>query len=77
VHIGDNPPIMANPTPAQLHAYIAAGLGCDHLDVQGDGQHFYATIVSPEFEGLRACTATSGCMPPWASACAPKSTPSR
>jgi acid stress-induced BolA-like protein IbaG/YrbA len=52
VHIGDNPPIMANPTPAQLHAYIAAGLGCDHLDVQGDGQHFYATIVSPEFEGL-------------------------
>ena len=43
---------MANPTPAQLHAYIAAGLGCDHLDVQGDGQHFYATIVSPEFEGL-------------------------
>jgi acid stress-induced BolA-like protein IbaG/YrbA len=43
---------MAHPTPAQLHAYIAAGLTCEHLDVDGDGQHFYATIVSPEFEGL-------------------------
>ncbi|HSI48975.1 MAG TPA: BolA family protein [Ideonella sp.] len=43
---------MANPTPAQLHAYIAAGLGCEHLEVQGDGQHFYATIVSAEFDGL-------------------------
>jgi len=43
---------MANPTPAQLHEYIAAGLGCEHLEVQGDGQHFYATIVSAEFDGL-------------------------
>lgn len=43
---------MAHPTPAQLHAYIAAGLGCQHLEVEGDGQHFYATIVSAEFEGL-------------------------
>jgi acid stress-induced BolA-like protein IbaG/YrbA len=43
---------MAHPTPAPLHAYNAAGLTCEHLDVDGDGQHFYATIVSPEFEGL-------------------------
>lgn len=43
---------MAQPTPDQLHAYIAAGLACEHLDVDGDGQHFYATIVSAEFEGL-------------------------
>lgn len=43
---------MSHPTPAQIHDYIAAGLTCEHLDVQGDGQHFYATIVSPEFEGL-------------------------
>ena len=43
---------MANPTPEQLHAYIAAGLSCAHLEVEGDGQHFYATIVSAEFEGL-------------------------
>jgi len=40
------------PTPEQVREYIAAGLGCDHLDVEGDGEHFFATIVSPEFEGL-------------------------
>jgi acid stress-induced BolA-like protein IbaG/YrbA len=43
---------MAAPTPAQVRDYIAAGLGCDHLEVEGDGQHFFATIVSPEFDGL-------------------------
>ena len=43
---------MAQPTPAQLHAYIAAGLACAHLEVEGDGQHFYATIVAADFEGL-------------------------
>ena len=43
---------MANPTPAQLHAYIADQLVCQHLEVDGDGQHFYATIVSAEFDGL-------------------------
>ncbi|MFZ2989393.1 BolA family protein [Ideonella sp.] len=43
---------MANPTPAQLYDYIEAGLACEHLEVQGDGQHFYATIVSAEFDGL-------------------------
>jgi acid stress-induced BolA-like protein IbaG/YrbA len=36
------------PTP-----YIAAGLACQHLEVEGDGQHFFATIVSPSFEGQR------------------------
>ena len=43
---------MSEPTPAQLRAYIAAGLPCTHLDVEGDGRHFFATIVSAEFEGL-------------------------
>ncbi len=43
---------MANPTPAQIHDYIAAGLPCAHLEVEGDGQHFFATIVSAEFDGL-------------------------
>ncbi len=42
---------MANPTPADIQHYIAAGLTCDHLEVEGDGQHFFATIVSAEFEG--------------------------
>lgn len=50
--MGDNLQTMSNPTPAQLHAYIAAGLTCEHLEVEGDGQHFYATIVSAEFDGL-------------------------
>lgn len=50
--MGDNCRTMSNPTPAQLHAYIAAGLTCEHLEVEGDGQHFYATIVSAEFAGL-------------------------
>jgi acid stress-induced BolA-like protein IbaG/YrbA len=43
---------MAEPTPEQVSAFIAAGLPCAHLDVEGDGRHFFATIVSAEFEGL-------------------------
>jgi acid stress-induced BolA-like protein IbaG/YrbA len=43
---------MANPTPAQIQDYIAAGLPCVHLEVEGDGEHFFATIVSAEFDGL-------------------------
>lgn len=43
---------MAQPTPADLHAYLAAGLECSHLHVEGDGQHFFATIVCPAFDGL-------------------------
>jgi acid stress-induced BolA-like protein IbaG/YrbA len=43
---------MAAPTPVQVRDYIAAGLTCEHLEVEGDGQHFFATIVSKEFEGL-------------------------
>lgn len=42
---------MANPTPAEVQQYIAAGLPCSHLEVEGDGQHFFATIVSAEFDG--------------------------
>lgn len=43
---------MSLPTPEELRAWIAAGLDCTHLEVQGDGQHFFATIVSPAFTGL-------------------------
>ena len=42
---------MANPTPAEVQQFIAAGLPCSHLEVEGDGEHFFATIVSAEFEG--------------------------
>jgi acid stress-induced BolA-like protein IbaG/YrbA len=43
---------MSEPTPAQVREFIAAGLPCQHLEVEGDGRHFFATIVSAEFEGL-------------------------
>jgi acid stress-induced BolA-like protein IbaG/YrbA len=41
------------PTPEQIKGYISAGLPCEHIEVEGDGQHFFATIVSPNFEGKR------------------------
>ena len=40
-------------TAEQLQAIIAAGLPCEHLHVEGDGRHWYATLVSAEFEGKR------------------------
>ena len=43
---------MADPTPAQIREYIERGLASQHLEVEGDGRHFFATIVSSEFEGL-------------------------
>ena len=39
-------------TPESIEASLAAGLDCRHVKVAGDGQHFEALIVSPEFEGL-------------------------
>jgi acid stress-induced BolA-like protein IbaG/YrbA len=41
------------PTPELVKSYIAAGLACTHLEVEGDGQHFNAVIVSPAFAGKR------------------------
>jgi len=43
---------MADPTPQDVRDFIAAGLPCAHLEVEGDGRHFFATIVSAEFAGL-------------------------
>lgn len=43
---------MADPTPDHVRALIAAGLPCEHLQVEGDGRHFFATIVSASFDGL-------------------------
>ena len=40
-------------TADELQAIIAAGLSCEHLHVEGDGRHWYATLVSVEFEGKR------------------------
>ncbi|ALM87213.1 BolA family protein [Bordetella sp. N] len=41
------------PTPEQVRQYILDGLSCEHIDVQGDGSHFDAVIVSAAFEGKR------------------------
>ncbi len=41
------------PTPEQIRGYITSGLPCDHLEIEGDGQHFFATIVSAAFVGKR------------------------
>jgi acid stress-induced BolA-like protein IbaG/YrbA len=42
---------MAEPTADDVRRFIAAGLACEHLAVEGDGRHFFATIVSAEFHG--------------------------
>ena len=41
------------PTPELVKEYIAAGLECSHLEVEGDGHHFSAVIVSNAFAGKR------------------------
>ena len=43
---------MSEPTPEQVAQFIAAGLPCEHLEIEGDGRHFFATIVSAAFDGL-------------------------
>ncbi|MBA4328676.1 MAG: BolA family transcriptional regulator [Polaromonas sp.] len=40
-------------TSEELQAIIAAGLPCEHIELAGDGRHWYATIVSTAFEGKR------------------------
>ncbi len=40
-------------TADQLKQLIADGLACEHIELEGDGRHWFATIVSPEFEGKR------------------------
>jgi acid stress-induced BolA-like protein IbaG/YrbA len=37
----------------QLRSIIAAGLACTHLEVDGDGRHWSAVVVSEAFAGLR------------------------
>ena len=37
--------------PEQVKEMIAQVLPCEHLEVKGDGHHFFAQIVSPAFEG--------------------------
>lgn len=37
--------------PDQIRRWIEEGLACEHAEVQGDGHHFEAVIVSPAFRG--------------------------
>ncbi|HAF45734.1 MAG TPA: BolA family transcriptional regulator [Gallionellaceae bacterium] len=38
-------------TPENVREYILQGLECEHVEVEGDGRHFDAVIVSKAFEG--------------------------
>lgn len=38
-------------TPEQVKAMIEAVAPCQHVEVEGDGHHFFAVIVSSAFEG--------------------------
>lgn len=38
-------------TPENIRLYILQVLQCEHIQVNGDGRHFDAVIVSKAFEG--------------------------
>jgi acid stress-induced BolA-like protein IbaG/YrbA len=37
--------------PENIKQLILAGMACEYLELDGDGQHFQATVVSNEFAG--------------------------
>jgi acid stress-induced BolA-like protein IbaG/YrbA len=39
-------------TPESIASSIRIGIACEHLNVEGDGAHFQALIVSQAFAGL-------------------------
>jgi acid stress-induced BolA-like protein IbaG/YrbA len=40
-------------TAEELQNIISQGMNCQHIEVDGDGRHWSALIVSAEFEGKR------------------------
>ena len=38
-------------TPESVKVGIESGLACEHIEVEGDGQHFQALVVSVAFAG--------------------------
>jgi acid stress-induced BolA-like protein IbaG/YrbA len=40
-------------TADELRSIITAGLPCVHCELEGDGRHWFATIVSDAFDGKR------------------------
>ena len=43
-------------TSEELQNLITTGLACELCQLEGDGRHWYATIVSGAFEGKRLIT---------------------
>ncbi len=41
-------------TAEELKLIITTGLDCEHCELDGDGRHWSATIVSGQFAGKRA-----------------------
>ena len=39
-------------TADDLRSLIASGIACDHIEVDGDGRHWSALVVSHAFDGL-------------------------
>lgn len=39
-------------SPSEVKEMIANVVACEHIEVEGDGHHFFAHIVSSKFEGL-------------------------
>ena len=39
------------PTPEDVETFLRQGMQCEHVEVAGDGHHFEAIIVSPQFRG--------------------------
>ena len=37
--------------PEQVQTMIEQLIACEHIEVEGDGHHFFAVIVSSAFEG--------------------------
>lgn len=44
-------PAMIMVTPQDIKAWIEVGLDQATVEIEGDGHHFHAVIVSPEFTG--------------------------
>ncbi|MFB0899774.1 MAG: BolA/IbaG family iron-sulfur metabolism protein [Polaromonas sp.] len=47
-------------TSDELQALISAHIDCEHIELSGDGRHWYATIVSSIFEDQRVYATLGG-----------------
>lgn len=42
---------MMNTTPEQIKTWIETGLPGSEVVIEGDGRHFFAIVVNPQFQG--------------------------